>query len=164
MPRPGQESAWDYPRPPALDLTSEHVVVRLGRTVVADTRRAVRVLETSHPPVYYVPRADVTSTAVVAAPGASSWCEFKGSASYLDVRGVDDDGRAVLAPRSAWTYSTPSPGYEAIAGYVAFYPGRMTLCTVDDEEVEAQQGDFYGGWRTSRVVGPFKGGAGTTGW
>ena len=122
------------------------------------------MLETSHPPVYYVPREDVTAAALAPVAGASSWCEFKGKASYLDVQGVDDQGRPVVARRAAWTYVTPSPGYEGLAGHVAFYPGRVTRCTVDGEVVEAQQGDFYGGWRTGRVVGPFKGGPETSGW
>lgn len=138
--------------------------MRLGVTVVADTRRALRVLETSHPPTYYLPVEDVAPGALVAAAGASSWCEFKGRATYLEVVGADDEGRPVVAQRAAWTYPDPSPGYEALVGHVALYPGRMTRCTVAGEVVEAQEGGFYGGWRTSRVVGPFKGGPGTTGW
>ncbi len=162
-PGPGQESVWDYPRPPAVDPSTEHVVVRLGATVVADTRRALRVLETSHPPTYYLPRADVAEGALALSVGAATVCEFKGRAVYVDVLGVDGDGRPLVARRAAWSYPAPSHGYAALTGHVAFYPGRL-VCTVDGEPVLAQEGDFYGGWRTSRVVGPFKGAAGTRGW
>lgn len=161
-PGPGQESAWDYPRPPVVVPTDEHVVVRLGTAVVADSRRAVRVLETSHPPTYYVPVRDVVPGALRPAAG-STWCEFKGAAAYLDVVAPDDDGHRV-ARRAAWTYPEPSPGYALLADHVAFYPGRMTLCTVEGEPVVAQEGEFYGGWVTRRVVGPFKGAPGSVGW
>jgi uncharacterized protein (DUF427 family) len=163
-PGPGQESVWDYPRPPAVVPSGRRVVVRLGATVVADTRRALRVLETSHPPTYYLPPGDMDRDALVPAGGPSSWCEFKGRATYLDVVGVEPDGARVVAERAAWTYSRPSAGYELLEGYVALYPGRMTACTVDGEVVRAQAGGFYGGWVTDDVVGPLKGGAGTTGW
>lgn len=161
-PGPGQESAWDYPRPPAVVPTEEHVVVRLGRTVVADTRRALRVLETSHPPTYYVPRDDVLPGALRPAPG-SSWCEFKGAAAYLDVV-VVVAGEPRVEHRAAWTYPDPTPPYAALVGHVAFYPARMTLCTVEGEPVAPQDGSFYGGWVTSRVVGPFKGAPGSARW
>jgi uncharacterized protein (DUF427 family) len=154
---------WDYPRPPVVVPSPEHVVVMLGELLVADTRRAVRVLETSHPPAYYLPRADVAEGALVPVDGVATFCEFKGRAVYFDVVGVDRDGGRVVRPRAAWTYPTPAPGFEALRDHVAVYPGRLA-CTVDDEPVEAQEGDFYGGWRTGRVVGPFKGGAGTRGW
>lgn len=165
-PGPGEESVWDYPRPPAVEPSAEHVVVRLGETVVADTRRALRVLETSHPPTYYLPLADVAELTDVLVPagGPVTVCEFKGRAEYLDVHGRDRDGTPLVARRAAWTYPAPARGYEALAGHVAVYPGRMTTCTVDGEVVVAQAGDFYGGWRTRRVVGPFKGEAGTRGW
>jgi uncharacterized protein (DUF427 family) len=163
-PGPGQESVWDYPRPPTVRPTAELVVVELGGTVVARTSRAVRVLETSHPPVYYLPFADVAEGALrpvpVDAPGGTTWCEFKGRAVYYDV--VGGDGR--VQPRAAWRYPDPAPGYEALADRVALYPGRMDRCTVDGEPVRAQAGDFYGGWVTSRVVGPFKGAPGTSWW
>ncbi|MFN0281391.1 MAG: DUF427 domain-containing protein [Kineosporiaceae bacterium] len=171
-PGPGQESVWDYPRPPLVEPTGEHVVVVLGGAVVLDTRRALRMLETSHPPTYYLPLAD-------AAPGAfrptagTSWCEFKGTAAYLDVVGGPggerrDGGTAVgdqvVAGAAAWTYPSPSPGYAVLRGHVALYPDRMDRCTVDGEVVRGQDGGFYGGWVTSRVVGPFKGGPGSRGW
>ena len=162
-PGPGQESAWDYPRPPAVEPSGEHVVVRLGTTVVADTRRAVRVLETSHPPTYYLPREDVADGALEPADG-TSWCEFKGRAAYFDVVGVDERGEKVVVPGAAWTYLDPTPAFAAITGHIALYPGRMTECTVDDEVVRPQEGGFYGGWITDRVVGPLKGSPGTLGW
>ncbi|WP_324652705.1 DUF427 domain-containing protein [Georgenia sp. H159] len=163
-PDPGQESVWDYPRPPAVQPSTEHVLVLLGTTVVADTRRALRVLETSHPPTYYLPVADITDGALVAVAAPTTVCEFKGRATYADVVGRDEDGGRVVAPAGAWTYPEPSPGYQALIGHVAFYPGRMTLCTVDGEPVRPQPGAFYGGWCTHRVVGPFKGEASTRGW
>ena len=162
-PGPDQESVWDYPRPPAVVPTTAHVRVLLGTTVIADTRRALRVLETSHPPSYYLPLADVAQDALVPVGGASTFCEFKGRAIYFDIVGTDEGGRRVLRPRAAWTYPSPAPGYEALTGHDALYPAGLT-CSDDGEIVEAQEGDFYGGWRTGRIVGPFKGGVGTRGW
>lgn len=153
------ESVWSYPRPPAVVPSSEHVVVSYGGRVIAETRRALRVLETSHPPVYYLPRTDFVAGSLAAAPG-SSWCEFKGRASYLTVVGTD--GRR--AERAGWTYPDPSAGFEALHDHVAVYPGAMDRCLVDGEQVRPQKGDFYGGWITSRVTSPFKGGPGTRGW
>ncbi|PZE30062.1 DUF427 domain-containing protein [Curtobacterium sp. MCBD17_028] len=158
VPGPGQESVWDYPRPPRVESTAEHVVVRLGGVVVADTRDAVRVLETSHPPVYYLPLSGFAPGALTPAEGVSM-CEFKGRAGYLDLHG---GGRT--APRAAWRYPSPWAGYEVLADRVAVYPGAVDECEVDGERVEPQPGDFYGGWVTSRVVGPFKGAPGTLGW
>ena len=156
---PGQESVWDYPRPPRVEVTAERVVVEFGGTTVVDTRKALRVLETSHPPSYYLPLTDVAPGALRPADG-QSWCEYKGLASYLDVVGADGS----VAVQAAWTYPRPSAGYEQLAGHVALYPGRMSRCTVDGELVVAQEGGFYGGWITSRVVGPFKGTPGSRGW
>ncbi|KZX22437.1 DUF427 domain-containing protein [Rathayibacter tanaceti] len=158
-PAEGQESVWDYPRPPRVETTPEHVVVRLGGVVVAETRASLRVLETSHPPVYYLPLASFAAEALEPAPGRS-YCEFKGAAAYLTVRG----GSGAVAEGAGWTYPEPAPGFEALRGTVALYPGRMDSCTVDGESVQPQPGDFYGGWITSRVVGPFKGSPGTMGW
>jgi len=157
-PGPGQESAWDYPRPPALEGTSAHLVVVLGGVTIADTTHAYRVLETSHPPNYYFPPDDVVPGALVRAEG-TSFCEWKGRAHYFDVVG---GGR--VEAQAAWAYSAPSTRFAAIEGYVAFYPGRMDACFVDDELAVPQEGGFYGGWITSGVVGPFKGGPGTRGW
>ena len=148
------ESVWDYPRPPRVEPTSEHVVITLDRRVIADTTNAVRVLETSHPPVYYLPRAAFAEGSLSTAAG-TSFCEFKGVARYLSVGSAD---------RSAWYYPEPSPGYEELVDRVAVYPGVMDSVTVDGETVVPQAGGFYGGWITSRVVGPFKGEPGTSGW
>jgi uncharacterized protein (DUF427 family) len=152
------ESVWDYPRPPRVEHSSEHVVVTHGGVVVADTTSSLRVLETSHPPTYYLP---VTAFAPgVLRPGeGASWCEWKGQAAYLDLVVADD-----VRPAIAWTYPTPSKGFEALVDHVALYPGRVERCTVDAEVVEPQPGGFYGGWITSRVTGPFKGSPGTSGW
>ncbi|PPG65217.1 hypothetical protein C5C27_00765 [Rathayibacter sp. AY2B7] len=158
-PAEGQESVWDYPRPPRVETTTEHVVVRLGGVVVAETRDALRVLETSHPPVYYLPVSSFAPGALEPAPGRSI-CEFKGAASYLTVRG----GGGAVAEAAGWTYPEPMDGFEALVATVALYPGRMDSCTVDGETVQPQPGDFYGGWITSRVVGPFKGSPGTMFW
>ncbi len=158
VPRAGQESVWDYPRPPRVEPTSESLEVWLGGVLVAASNRSLRVLETSHPPAYYLPAADFIPGALSATEG-SSWCEFKGEATYFDIHGGD-----AVAPRAAWTYLRPSPGFEVIAGLVAVMPGAMDRCTVDGEVVRAQDGGFYGGWVTSRVAGPFKGGPGSWGW
>jgi len=154
------ESVWDYPRPPRIEPSSRRVRIELGGTLIVDTTRAHRVLETSHPPTYYVPSEDVAPGALVPSRGRrTTHCEWKGTASYYDVVA---HGRTV--ERGAWTYHDPTSGFEAIRDAVAFYPGRMDACFVDDERVVAQPGDFYGGWITSDVVGPFKDAAGTTGW
>jgi len=152
--KPGQESVWDYPRPPRVEAGSERVRVLLGGTVLADTTAALRVLETSHPPVYYVPVADIDMSRLRRSR-ATSWCEFKGTAVYWDADGAQGVG---------WSYPEPSSGFEALAEHIAFYPGRVDEATVDGERAKPQEGGFYGGWITSRVVGPFKGGPGTRGW
>lgn len=157
-PQAGQESVWDYPRPPRIEPRSERVVVRLGGQTIADTTDAVRVLETSHPPVYYLPVDAFPAGVLVPVQGTTS-CEFKGQARYFDVVA----GGAV-APRAGWTYPDPAPGFEALCSRVALYPALMDACEVDGERVTSQEGDFYGGWITSRIVGPFKGGPGTAGW
>jgi uncharacterized protein (DUF427 family) len=135
-----------------VEATSARIVVRLHGAIIADTTDAVRVLETSHPPVYYLTRSAFASLAPAA---GTSFCEFKGEAHYLDVG---------PATRAAWFYPAPSRGYEALLDRVAVYPSAMDSCTVDGEEVVAQEGDFYGGWITSAIVGPFKGAPGTWGW
>jgi uncharacterized protein (DUF427 family) len=157
-PGPGQESVWDYPRPPRVEPSPEHIVVELGGTVVADTRCSLRVLETSHPPVYYLPEGAFGAGALRVAPG-SSYCEFKGTAHYLDVVVGER-----TAPRAGWAYPEPAAGFEALLGHVALYPALLDTVTVDGEAVRPQEGGFYGGWITDRVVGPFKGGPGTRGW
>lgn len=154
----GQESVWDYPRPPRVERVDAPVTIDLGGVRILDTRDVVRVLETSHPPVYYVPIADFADGALVPAPG-SSFCEWKGAARYFDVRG----GGHVVG-RAGWNYPRPSPGFEVLADRVAIYAGEMDACTVDGERVVPQPGGFYGGWVTDDVVGPFKGEPGTEGW
>jgi uncharacterized protein (DUF427 family) len=155
---PGQESVWSYPRPPSAEVTGRSVVVEFAGRVVAETRRAVRVCETSHPPVYYVPRDDVTD-GVLHRAGGGSVCEWKGVATYWDL--VVDGRRSAAA---AWSYEDPSAGYEHLRGALAFYPGRVDRALVDGEQVRPQPGTFYGGWITDEVVGPFKGEPGTWGW
>ena len=152
------ESVWDYPRPPRLEECSKHLVIRFGGVVIADTRRALRVLETSHPPVYYLPLADIVKGALVRAEG-SSYCEWKGQAHYYDV--VSGEARA---ERSAWGYADPTAAFQRLRDHVAFYAGPMDECTVNGERVIPQPGRFYGGWITRDLVGPFKGGPGSRGW
>lgn len=156
--RPGQESVWDYPRPPRVEASRDHIMVWLGGRVVVSTNRSWRVLETSHPPVFYLPR-EAFAPGVLRPTSGSTWCEWKGQASYLDL--VAD---GTVAVRAAWTYPSPSEGYAAIAGAVAVMPGLVDRCTVDGETVVPQPGGFYGGWITRVVVGPFKGDPGTLGW
>ncbi|KQP01725.1 DUF427 domain-containing protein [Leifsonia sp. Leaf264] len=157
-PADGQESVWDYPRPPLIEQIDARVRIRLGGTVIVDTRDVVRVLETSHPPVYYLPIADFSPGSVIPAAG-SSFCEFKGSARYFSLTSGD-----ATAERAAWTYPTPEPGYELLRDRVAVYAGQVDDASVDGEIVVPQPGGFYGGWITSTVVGPFKGEPGTLGW
>ena len=156
-PAEGQESVWDYPRPPALVADGREVVIRWGSREIARTRRAVRVLETAHPPSFYLPWDDVARGFLEPAPG-SSHCEWKGPARYWSLR----DGANQL-PNVAWSYPKPYAGAEALADRVAFYPGPLA-CTVAGESVLAQPGGFYGGWITPELVGPFKGEAGSGGW
>jgi uncharacterized protein (DUF427 family) len=157
-PGPGQESVWDYPRPPRLEDTDKHIQIVFGGVVIADSRRAKRVLETSHPPVYYLPPEDVRLEYFAPAPGQSH-CEWKGMASYYTLTVGEK-----TAVQSAWYYPNPTPAFSALQNYIAVYPSRMDSCTVNDEKVTAQPGDFYGGWITSTIVGPFKGDPGTLGW
>ncbi|WP_285024912.1 DUF427 domain-containing protein [Plantibacter sp. ME-Dv--P-122b] len=158
QPGPGEESVWEYPRPPRVEPRDERVVIRFGGTVIAESTAAVRVLETSHPPVYYVPAADFSPGVLVPVDG-TTMCEFKGEAHYLDVRVGD-----AVAAAAAWTYPDPRPGFAPLFGMIAVYPGRMDACEVDGVPVRAQEGDFYGGWITPGIVGPFKGAPGTRGW
>ena len=155
---PGQESVWDYPRPPRLEHDSREVVVVLGGIEVCRSRRGMRVLETSHPPGWYLPAEDWLPGCLEPAAG-TSLCEWKGVADYRDVV-----AGGVRAARAAWTYPTPVAAYADLARAVAVYPAAMDSCTVDGEVVRAQDGGFYGGWVTDEVVGPFKGGPGSSGW
>jgi len=157
-PGPGQESVWDYPRPPRVEDSNKHIRVILNGAVIADTHRAKRVLETSHPPVYYLPPEDVKMEYFIPT-SRNTFCEFKGTASYYTITVGDK-----TLPNGAWYYRKPSKGYESLTNYIALYPSQMDACYLDDEQVQPQEGDFYGGWITSEIVGPFKGGAGTYGW
>ena len=152
------ESVWDYPRPPRVEPSEELVEVILGGEVVARTTSALRVLETSHPPTYYLPRTAYAEGALEPAAG-SSFCEWKGHAAYFD---LVSGGRR--ASRAAWTYPDPSPGFEVIADHVAVMPGLVAECRVDGTRVKPQARRYYGGWITSRVRGPFKGEPGTSHW
>jgi uncharacterized protein (DUF427 family) len=156
-PQPGQTSVWDFPRPPRIVQDTREVVVRWGDTEVARTHRAVLVLETAHPPSFYLPWADVARHLLVQAPGGST-CEWKGPARYWS---LVDGPRSV--PGVAWSYPQPFAGAEALADCVAFYPTELT-CTVGGAPVSPQPGGFYGGWITPELVGPFKGAPGSSGW
>lgn len=157
-PQSGQESVWDYPRPPRLEPTTKHIRVVFNGVVIADTRRAWRVLETSHPPVYYIPPEDIRREYL--RPGVGrSFCEWKGAAGYYT---LEVNGRR--AENVAWFYPNPTPAFAAIGNHVAFYAAPMDSCTVDGERVTPQPGGFYGGWITADIVGPFKGEPGTMGW
>jgi uncharacterized protein (DUF427 family) len=139
--------------------TSRHVRVGFAEETVAETRAALRVLETAGAPTWYLPREDVRMDLLRPSAGRGSTCEWKGSASYFDLVVGDR-----VSPRAAWTYERPLPGYEALRGRIAFYAGRVDEATIDGEVVRPQPGGFYGGWVTDDVVGPFKGDAGTEGW
>lgn len=156
-PQEGQESVWDYPRPPALVPTDRLVRVELAGVVIAETRGAIRVLETSQAPAFYLPPDDIDWGPLDASDGAS-FCEWKGQADYVaavvgDVR-VEDAG---------WRYRSPTPAFESIRDHVAFYPQKVD-CSVDGERVQPMPGGFYGGWITSEVIGPFKGAPGSAHW
>ncbi|WP_088891290.1 DUF427 domain-containing protein [Leptolyngbya ohadii] len=158
IPQPGQESVWDYPRPPRLEDSTKRIQIVFNGETIADTHRAKRVLETSHPPVYYIPPEDIR-TEYLKLERRSTFCEWKGAAGYYTIQVGDR-----TAENAAWFYSNPTPTFAGIQNYVAFYPSRMDACFVDGEQVTAQPGDFYGGWITKDIVGPFKGGLGTWGW
>lgn len=155
---PGQESVWDYPRPAIAQLCTAHVVIEHAGRIVADTRASVRTLETSHPPSYYIPPADIAPGVLRRASG-SSLCEWKGVAVYWDV--VIGD---LVLPRIGWSYPNPTPKFAMLRDHVAFYAAPFDRCSVDGESVVPQPGEFYGGWITSAVAGPFKGVPGSRGW
>ncbi len=165
------ESVWDYPRPPRLEPTASHLRIVHCGVVLAETTRALRVLETSHPPVFYLPPEDIRMDLMQPSQARKSFCEFKGLASYWDLRlpaeapGVTESrGGLRRVPDLAWSYPQPTPRFAALRDHLAFYASRVDECTVDGERVAAQPGDFYGGWITSQVSGPFKGAPGTSGW
>ena len=152
------DSVWDYPRPPRVEASQKLVRVEFAGEVIAETTRAYRVLETSHPPVFYIPLEDVRGE-FLRPSRRRTYCEFKGEAAYYDLVA---GGREIR--EAAWCYPEPSARYEALRGHVAFYPGRVDAAWVGDEQVTPQEGDFYGGWITSEIEGPFKGAPGTAGW
>lgn len=152
------ERVADYPRPPRLEPVARRLRVVFDGRTIADTTRGMRVLETNHPPTYYFPPGDVDTSVMVATP-SRTWCEWKGRARYWSLHAGD-----AVAVDAAWTYPTPARDFAAIAGWFAFYPARVDACLVDDEQVDAQQSSFYGGWITADIEGPFKGPPGTAGW
>jgi uncharacterized protein (DUF427 family) len=156
VPRDGQESVWDYPRPPALVPSDDQVDVAFNDLKLASSRRTLRVLETAHPPTYYIPEDDV-NWEFLAAIARSSFCEWKGTANYFSMQ-RNSQQRAI-----AWQYRSPVASFAQLDGHVSFYPS-LTDCCVNGERVIPQPGIFYGGWITSRVVGPFKGEPGTGHW
>ncbi|HAA10498.1 MAG TPA: hypothetical protein DCE41_01910 [Cytophagales bacterium] len=157
-PKPGQESVWDYPRPPKLEAVKDTLRVIWEGEEIANTRDGVRILETSHPPVYYFPLSDVNPKVLVA-DARSTFCEFKGMARYYHLQ-----NQRVQEPLAAWFYPSPNKAYLELTNRIAFYPSKVEAAWVGDQRVKAQAGDFYGGWITPNIVGPFKGGDGTWGW
>ncbi len=153
----GQESVWDYPRPPICVADSREVIVRYRDLLIAKTNGAVRILETASPPTFYLPPADIDFEILERASG-SSFCEWKGAATYWSLT-IDNQ----KLENVGWSYETPSQRFLSIANYLSFYPAKLT-CTVDGELVRAQPGGFYGGWVTDEIIGPYKGEAGTSGW
>ncbi len=149
------ESVWDYPRPPRLEPTPRRLRIVHGGAVLAETCRALRILETSHPPVYYLPQADIAMDRLKPSSWRGSFCEWKGAAAYWSLPDIAD---------VAWSYPKPTAAYFALKDHLAFYASRVDECTVDGERVQPQPGAFYGGWITSHVAGPFKGAPGTLGW
>lgn len=155
---PGQESVWDYPRPPRLESVSSHIAVDFSGIRIAESTETFRVLETSHPPVYYLPPKSIRMD-LLRREQRTTFCEWKGSAKYWSIVSGDR-----IVPFAAWSYESPSSDFQPIRGYLAFYPGKVDACYLNGELVTAQPGDFYGGWITSAVTGPFKGDPGTRGW
>lgn len=158
VPGPGQESVWDYPRPPRVEAVQQRLRVIVDGELLADTMKGFRVLETAGAPVYYFPPQDVRMDRLVHSPHGSH-CEWKGTASYHTY--VEGSRRI---DNVAWSYASPNPAYEAIRGHLAFYPGRVDEAWVGEELATPQPGHFYGGWVTSGIVGPIKGEPGSFGW
>jgi len=157
-PGPGQESVWDYPRPPRLESVTERLRVVFNGRTLADAEGGLRVLETSHPPTYYIPVSAVRTELLRPSP-RTTFCEWKGQAHYFDVA----DGNTV-AERAVWGFDRPTAAFASLREHLAFYARYMDACFVGDEQVQTQAGGFYGGWITSRIVGPFKGAPGTRFW
>ncbi|MBD2579415.1 DUF427 domain-containing protein [Oscillatoria sp. FACHB-1406] len=157
-PKPGQESVWDYPRPPRLEPSTKHIQVIFNGITLADSTKTYRVLETSHPPGYYIPATDIKMEYLTLSP-RQTFCEWKGVARYYTLLAED---RKI--PNVGWNYPSPTERFAALKDCIAFYPSLLDACYVDGERVQAQEGDFYGGWITNDIVGPFKGGMGTLSW
>jgi uncharacterized protein (DUF427 family) len=153
-----KESVWEYPRPPRLEPSTRLVRVIFADRVIAQTQRAFRILETSHPPTYYIPPEDVNREFLVPST-LHTFCEFKGQANYLSLK-VDDRN----SENAGWYYANPAAAFAAIRNYISFYASRVDICFIDGERVQAQPGDFYGGWITSDIEGPFKGNPDTKTW
>ena len=165
------ESVWDYPRPPRLERTARRLRVIHAGVLIADSANGWRVLETSHPPVYYIPPGDISMQYLCRVTGKSSYCEFKGNATYWDIDVSDAGpkssvarGQPAIVRSAGWSYEQPTRTYADLRSHLAFYANRVDECWVDDEKVIAQEGDFYGGWITADIRGPFKGAPGTRGW
>ena len=157
-PKKGQESVWDYPRPPLLEATSKRLEVIFNGKKIADTTQGYRVLETSHPPGYYLPPSDIKTSFLIPSPH-HTYCEWKGEGFYFHLQ---VNGKKI--ENAAWYYTDPTAAFASIKNYVAFYPAKMDECRVNGELVIPQPGNFYGGWITQDIVGPFKGEPGTWGW
>ncbi len=155
---PGEESVWDYPRPPRVEAALLPVRVELGGRVLAASTRALRVVETASPPAYYVPPGDVDTSCLEPSP-LESFCEWKGLARYHHLR-----VGSRFARDAAWSYPEPEAGFHALRDHLAFYPGRVDACFLGRERVRPQPGPFYGGWVTGAIKGPFKGEPGTEAW
>ena len=154
----GQESVWDYPRPPRIEPVAATIKIVFNGEIIAETNKAFRVLETSHPPVCYIPPTDIKMNYLLP-ESRQTICEFKGIAHYWTLQ--VDNRKSSLA---AWSYPQPPSEFVEMAGYLAFYASRVDACYVDAEKVTPQEGDFYGGWITLKIIGPFKGGLNTTDW
>jgi uncharacterized protein (DUF427 family) len=153
-----QESVWDYPRPPRLEPVQERLRVEFNGVTIADTTNGFRVLETASPPTYYIPAADVRMD-LLRDSAKNTFCEWKGTASYWS---IEVDGK--ISANAAWSYPQPTPEFAEIKDYLSFYAGKVDACYVAAEQVQPQAGDFYGGWVTSKITGPFKGDPGTLHW
>ncbi|MEO8513418.1 MAG: DUF427 domain-containing protein [Ignavibacteria bacterium] len=157
-PKAGEESVWDYPRPPEIEEFHKRIKVIFNGIIIADTRKAMRVLETSHPPVYYIPPEDIKMELLASADN-HSFCEWKGTANYYHLNVGDKQVRY-----ACWYYPEPVNNFKQLKNYVAFYAQKMDECYIDDELVAPQPGKFYGGWITKNIVGPFKGEEGSENW
>ena len=157
VPADGQESVWDYPRPPILQPDCREVAVFFGELQIARTKSAIRVLETASPPTVYIPREDVHLELLTQSIG-NSYCEWKGQATYWS---IETAGKTIK--NVGWSYERPTDRFQPICGFLSFYPALVD-CRIDGEKVRPQPGGFYGGWVTNEIVGPYKGEPGTNGW